>query len=267
MIRHRCVLLPLTVFSILIIAGPAYGQDTQASEPEIAGVQPEADQALRQMGQLLASTKVFRFEAHIVQDQPYSAGQKIQFYQHRRVTVSRPGSVHVEGDGDLEQNTAWYRDGVISVLDGMRQVYTQIEGPKDIDGMLDHLALDHGWVMPLADFIVSDPYQSAISRVQVGTYLGLHRVRDTECHHLAFRQEGIDWQIWIDAGETPVPRKLLITFTNLAGQPQWSAELEGWDLAPDLDDDLFVFNPPADAERLDPEQFRDRGAQEPGEDR
>jgi hypothetical protein len=261
MIRHRYVLFPLTVCMILINSGGAYGQDTQASEPETSKVQPEADEALRKMGQLLAGTPAFRFDAHITQDHLFPAGQKIQFHQSRRVTVSRPGRVYVQGEGDLDQSTTWYSDGVASTLDRPRKVYTQIEGPKEIDGMLDHLALDHGRVMPLADFIVSDPYQSAISRVQLGTYLGLHRVRDTECHHLAFRQEGIDWQVWIDAGEVPVPRKLLITFTDMAGQPQWSAELEGWDLAPDLDDDQFVFEAPADAQRLDPEQFRDRGQQ------
>jgi hypothetical protein len=265
MSRRRCILLPLTLFMALIVSGPVYGQDTQPDESVKAGVQPEADEALRKMGELLAGTDAFRFEAHVVQDQPFPGGQKVQFYQHRQVTVSRPGQIYVEGDGDSDQSTTWFSDGVVTTLYNARNVYTQITGPKDIDGMLDHLALNLGRVMPLADFVVSNPYQSAISRVQLGTYLGLHRVRDTLSHHLAFRQEGIDWQIWIDAGEVPVPRKLLITFTGLAGQPQWSAELENWDLDPDIDDDLFVFEAPADAKKLDPENFDE--LVEPGGDR
>jgi len=52
MIRHRYVLFSLTVFMALIVSGPVFGQDTQASDSVNQRVQPEADAALRQMGQL-----------------------------------------------------------------------------------------------------------------------------------------------------------------------------------------------------------------------
>ncbi len=31
-----------------------------------------------------------------------------------------------------------------------------------------------------------------------------------ECHHLAFRAEKVDWQVWVQAGDTPLPMKYLI---------------------------------------------------------
>lgn len=259
MIRPRALACHLTLAVALTVPSGTYGQDTQPAESIAAPIQPEADEALRRMSRLLSETESFRFDAHITQDLPLEAGLKMQMYQHRRVTLSRPGKISVVSDGDMDTNTTSFNGGVLTVLDPVKNAYTQIEGPEDIDGMLDHLALERGFVMPLADLLVSDPYTSATGRVRLGLYMGLHRVRDTACHHLAFRQAGIDWQIWIDAGETPVPRKLLITFTDLAGQPQWAAELDGWDLSPELEEGLFDIEPPQDAALVDFEQFLGRG--------
>ncbi len=258
MIRTRCALYHLMLSVALIVSAPSYGQDTQADPPIAKNIQPEADEALKRMGQLLSETESFRFNAHITQDLTMSAGLKVQMYQERNVTVVRPGKLHVISDGDMDENQAWFNEGRLSVLDPLRGVYAQIDGPKDIDGILDHLALERGWVMPLSDMLVSDPYTSATANVQMGLYLGQHRVRDTVCDHLAFRQEGIDWQIWIDAGETPVPRKMLITFIELAGQPQWAVELDGWDLSPDVEVGQFDFEAPDDADRVEFDEFRSR---------
>ena len=40
------------------------------------------------------------------------------------------------------------------------------------------------------------------------------------CHHLAFEQATIDWQLWIDAGKDPLPRKLVITYKTEDEVPQ-----------------------------------------------
>jgi len=257
MIRVRTLTRQMMPIVALFFTAAAFGQGSQPT----ANIQPEADEALRQMGQLLAETEAFRFDAHITQDLPMSAGLKVQMYQHRSVIASRPGKIRVVSHGDLDMNTASFNDGALTVFDPLRGVYTQIDGPKDIDGILDHLALERGFVMPLADLLVSDPYASATERVKLGIYLGKHRVREHTCHHLAFRQEGVDWQIWIDAGEQPVPRKLLITFTQHAGQPQWSAELDSWDLSPEIDDSVFEFEPPKDTTAVEFDVFAGRAEQ------
>ena len=59
----------------------------------------------------------------------------------------------------------------------------------------------------------------------------------------------VDWQLWIERSETPVPRKLVITTTTEKAQPQYVAKLT-WNLTPQLDDTLFTFVPPADAHKI-----------------
>ncbi len=41
-------------------------------------------------------------------------------------------------------------------------------------------------------------------------------------------QDDIDWQIWIEIGKRQIPRKLVITYKNLPGQPQFIAILRDW---------------------------------------
>jgi len=43
-----------------------------------------------------------------------------------------------------------------------------------------------------------------------------------ECDHLAFRNIDTDWQIWIEAGARPIPRKYVITSKAVAGAPQYT---------------------------------------------
>jgi hypothetical protein len=137
-----------------------------------------------------------------------------------------------------------------------QKTYSQIEVPNTIDKMMDFLVQQFGWSVPLADIACSDPYQSAIERVRSGQYLGEHYVNETLCHHLAFRQEGLDWQIWIDTGKQPVPRKLVITDKESLGYPQFIAILDDWDLAPNLPEDQFTPKIPEDAQKVDVETLR-----------
>ena len=67
--------------------------------------------------------------------------------------------------------------------------YSLVEVPGDLDGALDHLLSEYGFSWPLADLAYSDPFVTMIEGVELGSYVGLHTVGDTPCHHLAFRQE------------------------------------------------------------------------------
>jgi hypothetical protein len=68
---------------------------------------------------------------------------------------------------------------------------------------------------------------------------------------LSFEQESIDWQLWIDAGEKPLPRKLVIAYKTEDEVPQYSVIMGKWNLNADVPDELFVFEPPEGAERIE----------------
>ena len=80
------------------------------------------------------------------------------------------------------------------------------------------------------------------------TRCGLGVVDGVECEHLAFRGPDTDWQIWIETGAKPVPRKYVITSKTVAGAPQYTLRIKEWKA--DLSPDVFVFKPAQGANKL-----------------
>ena len=127
--------------------------------------------------------------------------------------------------------------------------------PPTVDGALDWVFEQTGTAIPLADFLYADIYERLMADVQRGVYLGVHEAAGVPCHHLSFEQATIDWQIWIDAGPEPLPRKLVITYKTEDEVPQYTVTIRKWNLGPRLPDALFVFTPPEGATRVDVPAF------------
>ncbi len=60
-----------------------------------------------------------------------------------------------------------------------------------------------------------------------------------------------DWQIWIESGARPVPRKYVITSKTLAGAPQYTLRIKDWKTDAVADADTFVFKPPSGVTKVD----------------
>jgi len=105
--------------------------------------------------------------------------------------------------------------------------------------------------MPLEDLVVSDPYQNVIHRISSGTDIGPVTVLGVPCEHLAFSLEKVDWQIWIEQGTVPVPRKIVITYKDEEGSPEYTAILSHWDFQTQLPDAVFSFEPAKDVTKID----------------
>jgi hypothetical protein len=75
-------------------------------------------------------------------------------------------------------------------------------------------------------------------------------VDGVECEHLAFRGHDTDWQIWIQAGSQPIPRKYVITSKTLPGSPQYTLRIKSWKTDAISDPDAFAFKPPEGATKV-----------------
>ena len=214
-------------------------------------IDPQADRVLKSMGHALRDVDQFSFQAHSTTDEPLETGQLAQFSNQRRISVCRPNKVFIERSGDLGDRSAWYDGQTLTLLDKATNSYASIPVPNTIEKMLDFVIQQYDLTIPLGDLFFRKPYKTLIANVQTGRYIGTNKFGDVDCHHLAFQQEMIDWQIWIDAGEIPLPRKLLITYKNQPGQPHYSATMDDWDLTATLSDEMFAFQPPADAQRVE----------------
>ena len=209
------------------------------------------DPILREMSEYLKTAREFSFQANVTYDSVLRDGQKIQSGATVDVSVRRPGKLRVEYQGDERQTQVIFNGRTSTVYDVKQKVYTVMEVPPDIDAALDKLIEEYGVSVPVADLIGSDPYSTLTERAQAGNFMGTHEVDQRPCHHLAFAQDIIDWQIWIDAGPRPVPRRLLITYKDEAGSPQYSATFSRWNFQPRHSDHYFKFQPPAGSDQIE----------------
>ncbi len=222
-----------------------------AGEPAAPqGIEPQAQTVLRKMAEHLVNQAHFEFRADIVFDEPGPAGQKLQLSNGFRLAVRRPNALAGEVVGDTAHKRFWYNGKQLAVLEPTTKMYSIVEVPSQLDAMLDHMMETYGWTVPLADLLVSDVYDSLTRGAINGHYVGLHRVGDTRCHHLAFTLDAIDWQIWIEDSPQPWPRKFLITYKDQPGEPQYGAVLTQWETTRH-DDKFFAFELPGDAVRIE----------------
>jgi hypothetical protein len=240
--------------AVLALATAAWSEP-QAAPARPRRVDPRADEILKKMGELLAGTKQLALEAEESFDEVYEQAPRVQLTNVRRIAVERPGRFAADATGDTLNRAAWYDGRTLSVLNKEQNLYLSVEMPNTIDAVLDKVAEDYGIVVPLSDLLYSDPYATLMEGVLYGDYLGLHQVAGVLCHHLAFSQDEIDWQLWIDAGDKPLPRKLVITYLGEAGAPQYTAVIKRWSLEPKFPEGLFRFETPEGAKRIEPAQM------------
>jgi len=244
----RPSLLLVTLGAVAALVGYGFAQSRPATD---AAIDPQADVVLKQMGACLAAARQFSFAADDMMDQVLADGQRVQISINHRFTVRRPNGVAGDAQGDLENSRYVYDGKNLAIVDRAENIYALLDVPNTIDAMLDYVAEKYALTMPLSDLFYSDPYAVARPRMRCASYVGLHQVRGAKCHHLAIRQEGVDWQIWIQAADPPVPRKLVITYKELPGQPQYIAFLNDWNLAADVPEATFRFTPPPGARQTD----------------
>jgi hypothetical protein len=203
------------------------------------------------MAEFLAKTPRFAVEVEETFTEVDDGEPKVELTNVRRAAVERPNRVAADATGDTLNRAAWYDGRSVTVLDKEHNVYATVEGAATIDATLDKLEDDYGVVLPFADLFYSDPYAVLTEDVTYGRYLGLHLAAGVLCHHLVFAQPTIEWQIWIDAGDEPLPRKFVITYVQEPGEPQYTAVVRRWALNPTLPEDLFTFEAPEGATKID----------------
>ena len=67
--------------------------------------------------------------------------------------------------------------------------------------------------------------------------------------YLTTAEKGVDWEVWIDQGDKPFPRKLVIVDRTDPAKPTFIARLD-WKMNPSFADSDFKFVPGPDSKRI-----------------
>ena len=221
-----------------------------AKEEPARFVDQRADRLLRQMADYLRAQPHFTVEAELLFDEVLPSGQKLQLAGTAGIAPSRPAGLYAEQASDLGARRFWYDGKKVTLLDPDTGFYAVADTAPTMDEMLAELVKQLGFSPPLADFLGSDPYGTLRHAVRFGVYVGPSLLDGVRVHHLAFVQETIDWQIWIEDGPTWVPRKFLITYKAVPGEPQYTAVLKDWNFARPIAPAQFEPDLPAGASEI-----------------
>jgi hypothetical protein len=174
--------------------------------------------------------------------------QKIQFASSGRVQLSRPDKLRVARTGGYTDVEIVFDGKTLTVNNKDRNDFAQLETPGSIDQLIDLLREKYGITAPGADLLFSQAFDVMMADVIDSVHIGQGVIDGVECEHLAFRNPDTDWQIWIEAGARPIPRKYIITAKAVTGAPQYTLRVKDW--RTEVPADAFAFNPPQGAKKI-----------------
>lgn len=216
-----------------------------------AKIDPQADKVLKAMGAYLASLKTFSVNFDADDEYLLSTGQKLQISASGTVAVERPNKMHATRRGGFADLDITFDGKTFTMYGKAMNAYAQKEIPGALDAMIDTVRDETGFHFSGADFLYSDVAAGLLADVSSGEYWGTTYIGGVECHYLVFRAKDIDWQIWIQTGDKPLPVKFVITSKFMNAAPQFAIRFANWNTAPQLDPKQFAFSPPAGAKKLD----------------
>ena len=223
---------------------------SEAQQPG-RGVEPRARELLQRMSNELGRTPSFRVDTVAVDEVVLRSGQKLQRVSQSRVAVRRPDRLRDDRIGPFGDVAVQYDGRQLSIYGKRTMLYATAPMPPTLDAMIDVARDRYGLDAPGADLLYGNPFAVLMEDTRSGEYVGLEPIDGVPCHHLAFRGTQADWQIWIEDGPHPLPRRYVITSKNVPGEPEFAVQLRRWEPGVSLPDSLFTFTPPPGARRIE----------------
>ena len=177
--------------------------------------------------------------------------QKIQFNSSGQVLLSRPDKVRIQRTGGYTDIELTFDGKTATLLGKHLNAFAQVDAPGTVDELIDGLRDRLNVQIPGADLLMSDLNGTLMADVTDAKHIGHGVVDGVECDHLAFRSAELDWQLWVEIGARPIPRKYVITSKHVAGAPQYTLRIKEWKTDATAGPDAFAFKPPADAKKVE----------------
>jgi hypothetical protein len=274
--RNKCsaVLIP----ALLILAGGCSTQQTAASSaPEVQPasvvdskstappavaetgtvqptpvIEPKAMEALQKMGGFLRTLKAYEVSFKVSKDEVLDSGQKIMVDGTSKLTVQTPDRLHFSTKIDeAHRDLQFFYDGkTFTIYGNTNKFYASVPAPATIRELLDVAEERYDIDLPFRDLFVWGTDKADVAAIQSAIYIGPTKIDGVPCDHFAFRNVDVDWQICIEQGDTPLPRKLVITTMDEAERPQY-VSIMNWKLSPKIKSKTFTFVPPKDAHKIE----------------
>jgi hypothetical protein len=238
------------VLTLLLLFAPHF----QAAEIKAAATDPVRDEKvikrLAVMGEYLRGLEAIAVQADTATEDVMDNGQKLQFVGSAEYLVQIPDHLRLEVKNDRHHRIYTYDGKTLTQFSPELGYYATMEMLEPIGRMILQVKEKYDLELPLADLFLWGTDKADTTGIEEAIFIGLEPIGDHDSEHFAFREDGIDWQIWIRPGDQPLPDRLVITTTDDPAQPSYTANLK-WNLSPKLNDADFSFVVPNGAIKID----------------
>lgn len=229
---------------------PAKPADAAPAKPAAGAVDPAAIQALKDMGTYLQTLKRFGVSTELTGERVLKDGQKLQHTAKADLRVVRPEKLRARMTSARGERELVYDGKKVTLYTPAQKYYSTVELAGTVGDLIGRLEDKYGVEVPLADLFRWGTPAAPVDKMESAMNAGQDFIGKDLCDHYVFRQGRIDWQIWITAGEKPLPRKVVVTNRADEARPQ-SVSLISWNLKPAFENSIFVFTPPQGAKKID----------------
>ena len=218
---------------------------------QFSGVDSEAIDLLRRTTDYLAGFKQFRVDTDTTIECVLESGQKLQFDHRASTTIQRPNKMRAERVGDLIRQIFYYDGKTLTMSLPDEGYYATAAAPPTIEAMLDFARDTLDIIAPAGDLVYKNAFEHLTEGLTTAFVVGKAVVDNVRCDHIAFRNPEVDWQIWIQEGDKPLPRKFIVTSKKMVQSPQFVVVLSKWETTPKLTQATFNFVPPKNHTEID----------------
>jgi hypothetical protein len=235
----------LAILATVVVACGAGG----ASAADNPDIDAKALAALQKMATYLRSLSAYRIQAVTTDEDVLEDGQKIQYSESVDILASTPGHLRAQVLSDRRERILYYDGKTLSVFAPRVGYYASIAAPPTVAQLAKTLDNEYDISIPLEDLFLWGSAGWNSGGIESVMDVGPSQVNGTSCEQYALRQKDIDWQIWVQLGGFPLPRKIVISNRADPERPQHTA-VYTWDLAPSFNEAAFAFNAPPWAHRV-----------------
>ncbi len=210
----------------------------------------DAKDLLKAMSDFLVAQKTISFSYQSSLEAVTPDFEKLQFVSSGTANITRPDKLRVTRTGGFADIDVSFDGSVLTVHGKNLDAYAKIDGKGSLDDLIDRLA-DAGVEAPGADLLSSHVNDILMSDVTESKHISSAFVDGVECEYLAFRTPELDWQIWIQTGSQPIPRRYVITSKHVVQAPQYTLEISDFKTGAEVAATSYNIEIPANAKTVD----------------
>ena len=234
-------------------AAPAPPPAPQAAPPSAPPTesQERAREILMDMARYLSGLPAFSVRVASNYDVVQPSGQKIEFGEARKLVVQRPNRMRADTErSDGARTSAAFSGSEIMLVDTANKIYASTPQPGGLDESILYFVSDLKMRFPLAMLLLARLPVELERRVRGVDYVETSYLSGVPSHHLAVRGDSVDFQVWVRASDSPLPLRVVITYKNEPGQPEFRANFADWNTRPGITATTFKLQPPQGAQKV-----------------